>query len=49
MTEEFLINTEHTTPHQITAQVVTLDSTQCLSLLIIIFIICCDTEYKQTL
>lgn len=49
LTEEFLINTEHATPHQITAQVVTLDSTQCLSLLIIIFIICCDTEYKQTL
>lgn len=49
LTGEYLINTEHATPHQITAQVVTLDSTQCLSLLIIIFIICCDTEYKQTL
>jgi len=47
--EEFPPHTEHTSPHQITAQVVTLDNTQCLSLLIIIFIICCDTEYKQTL
>ena len=49
LTEEFPLHADYATPHQITAKVVTLVNTQCLSLLIIIFIICCDTEYKQTL
>lgn len=46
LTEEFPLHTatDYATPHQITAQVVTLDNTQCLSVLIIIFIMCCDTK-----
>jgi len=47
-TEDFFISIAPITPLHITAEVVTLDNTQCLSLLII-FIFCCDTEYKNNL